>query len=628
MALSSTSMRAGSRHMWSLGPVLLIAVACGSDPIGSGGPLSMPQGSATTPGSTVGEGGNGAAAVNGAAPTSDTGDVATRGVDSPSAGTTTVDGAMGSGTSGGAAGADEVAPAGARPGLAARLSKVEYANSILDVVGVQLTDEELDASLGGIPDDNGDGVFKHFADKQTSVEQHPIAYFQVASAVARRADMQALSAHASCTRATAECGQSAIASLGRRLFRRALDDRELTVFTSLFSLALDEGEDFNGALAVTLQALLQAPQFLFRMENELEGTSGTDRLLSDGELAVRLAAFLWVSVPDDDLLTAAEAGTLSDSTVLSAQVTRMLADPKAQRFTEAFISDFSRAKLASFTGATDDDRAALSDSVTATFQHHFWQAHRSVAELFTTTEFMLNERSAELIDAPYSASGGVQLVDVSMLPERVGLFAHPGMIAGMGDLDVGSFVNRGKVLMERLLCTNPIAVPAGLLDQLEEFNASTEGLNERERAEIRMTRAECWGCHSQFEPLAFGFSRFDGAGRYIGDVDPDGKPLLLDGWVPVGSEANSPRYSNFAEYMNILATEPVVQRCMTEHFLSFATARGTDQLAKAHADVVNAEYIAEGSTLEAMVSSVVKTPLFNSIHTFDPNAALADSTEN
>src|SRR5690606_36145321 len=153
------------------------------------------------------------------------------------------------------------------------------------------------------------------------------------------------------------------------------------------------------------------------------------------------------------------------------------------------------------------------------------------------------------------------------------------------------------------------------------------GLNEHERAEIRKTRPVCWGCHAQFEPLAFGFSRFDGAGRYIGEFDADGKPLPLDGWLPQGSEATSPQYTNFTEYMDILATEPVVQRCMTEHFLSFATAHGTDALAKRHADVVSGEYIAGGSTLDAMVSAVVKTTLFGSIRTYDP-AAIAAGEEN
>ena len=88
---------------------------------------------------------------------------------------------------------------------------------------------------------------------------------------------------------------------------------------------------------------------------------------------------------------------------------------------------------------------------------------------------------------------------------------------------------------------------------------------------------QCWGCHKQFEPLAFGFSRFDGAGRYVGEMDADGKPLPLDGWVPTG-EAEEPQYTDVASYMRMLATNPVIQTCMTEHFIDFATARSSDEL--------------------------------------------------
>ena len=81
----------------------------------------------------------------------------------------------------GTAGAPPVEPTVfSRPGLAARLSKFEYQYSIADVLGVTLLPTELDAAAGGIPDDTGDGVFKHVADNQTSVEQHALAYFQVA----------------------------------------------------------------------------------------------------------------------------------------------------------------------------------------------------------------------------------------------------------------------------------------------------------------------------------------------------------------------------------------------------------------------------------------------------------------
>jgi hypothetical protein len=512
----------------------------------------------------------------------------------------------------GGAGAPTTTAVTGRVALAARISKVEYANSVSDVLGTTLTAAELDAPAGGIPDDAGDGVFKHIADKQTSVEQHALSYFQVAEAVVKRVDIAALTASLGCSQATAECGTKAIAALGRRLYRRPLTQRESDAMLSVFNAAVAEELDFSGALRWTLQALLQAPQFLFRMDEETRGTAGQARDLSSLELAARLASFIWVSLPDDALLARAEDGSLSRPDVLESEVQRMLADPKAQRLTRAFVADFSRARFASFEGVTETDRAALDESITATFQDHLWAQKGSIASLFTTTRFVVNPRVAELLGIPMPGSG-LMPVDVSMLPQRVGLLAHPGMIAGMGDRATGSFVNRGKYLMERLLCRNPGAVPASLLTELETFNANTTGFNEHERAAVRKTRGECWGCHTQFEPFAFGFSRFDGAGRYIGEQDAAGKPLPLDGWVPTKSEADSPHYTDFASYMKILASEPVIQTCMTEHFIAFATARTSDEQAKLEATRVGEKYIAGGSTLGAMVSAVVQSQLFRTI---------------
>jgi hypothetical protein len=505
-----------------------------------------------------------------------------------------------------------------RPSLAARLSKFEYEYSISDVLGVTLLPTELDAAGGGIPDDTGDGVFKHVADNQTSVEQHALAYFQVAEAVAKRVDFAALATRlGTCTDATPACGTATIQALGRLLFRKPLDQRQSDAMLAIYSAGLAEGLDYAQAMMWTVHTMLQAPEFLFRMENETAEVEGP-RDLDGYELATRLASFLWVSVPDDALLNAASDGSLVTPAGLDSQVARMLADPKAQRFTEAFGVDFSRARFASFDGSTDADRTALNESIVATFQDHLWTQHGSVAALFSTTRFMVNPITAEILGVTMDGTG-LEPVDVSGLPQRIGFLTHPGMIAGMGDRAVGSFVNRGKYLMERLLCRNPAAVPDGIAAMLDSFKADTTGLNEREKAEIRMGRPECWGCHAQFEPLSFGFARFDGAGRYVGEVDADGKPLQLDGWVPTG-EATEPQYTDMASYMSGLVDDPVVQTCMTEHFISFATARRSDELARLEAEQsVGKEYQANGSTLDAMVSAVAHSSLFSTILTVPPS---------
>lgn len=501
---------------------------------------------------------------------------------------------------------------GSRFGLAARLSKFEYQNSIQDVLGVALLSEELNAQVGGIPDDAGDGVFKHLADNQTSVEQHALAYFQVAEAVAGRADLATLHAGMGiCGEAGETCGRAFIEAVGRRLYRRPLEQREKDAMLAVYNTGISQGLDHTGSARWTLTALLQAPQFLFRMENELAGTQDELRDLDGYELAARLAAFLWVSVPDDALLEAAADNSLVEIQNLQSQVTRMLADPKARRFTEVFAIDFSRARFSSYEGATDADRAALNESIVATFQDHFWEQGGGISDLFTTTRFMVNPTVAELLGITVAGTG-LEPVDVSSLPNRIGLMSHPAMIAGMGDLVVGSFVNRGKYLMERLLCEHPVAFPGNITTEIENFNTETAGLNERERAEIRMTRPLCWNCHTQFEPLAFGFARFDGAGRYVGETDSDGKPLPLDGWVPTRQD-EEPAYEDVTSYMQILATNEVIQTCMTEHFLDFATSRIGDVAGKAEAEHVGTEYHQTAGTLTDMVHAVATSQLFRTI---------------
>src|SRR5690606_12320751 len=58
--------------------------------------------------------------------------------------------------------------------------------------------------------------------------------------------------------------------------------------------------------------------------------------LNDLDLASRLSFFLWSQPPDDELRNLAVAGELRNPSVMDAQVTRMLADPRAQALVSSF----------------------------------------------------------------------------------------------------------------------------------------------------------------------------------------------------------------------------------------------------------------------------------------------------
>src|SRR5207302_1177391 len=62
--------------------------------------------------------------------------------------------------------------------------------------------------------------------------------------------------------------------------------------------------------------------------------------LSDLSLASRLSFFLWSSIPDDQLLTAAERGQLSNPRILEQQVRRMIADRRSSSLITNFASQW------------------------------------------------------------------------------------------------------------------------------------------------------------------------------------------------------------------------------------------------------------------------------------------------
>jgi len=115
------------------------------------------------------------------------------------------------------------------------------------------------------------------------------------------------------------------------------DDDYLDRLVMIHEAQRASGRPFADALVEPLAVMLASPAFLYlhepaagRAESPAPGsTAGDDRLLSDLELASRLALFLWASPPDDDLIAAATAGALDDPGVLARQARRLIADSRS-----------------------------------------------------------------------------------------------------------------------------------------------------------------------------------------------------------------------------------------------------------------------------------------------------------
>ena len=130
-------------------------------------------------------------------------------------------------------------------------------------------------------------------------------------------------------------------------FRGPVDDATLSRYVSYGHAKTRQGLTFTQSMKKVVSAVLSSPKFLYRV-------SGTHD--AQHELASRLSFMLWGSCPDEALLTLAKRGELSKPNVLRRQVDRMLADPKVERFLDAFPSQWMQ--LETLLGAAPDPKLA------------------------------------------------------------------------------------------------------------------------------------------------------------------------------------------------------------------------------------------------------------------------------
>src|SRR5262249_42274858 len=126
--------------------------------------------------------------------------------------------------------------------------------------------------------------------------------------------------------------------LARRAYRRPPHDEEIETLLKVFDLAQANKLSYAASLRFMLKGILVSPQFLFitPAQSVETGKTVTTLPLDDHELASRLSYFLWSTMPDAELASLADAGTLHEPIVLRRQVKRMLDDPRARALFDGF----------------------------------------------------------------------------------------------------------------------------------------------------------------------------------------------------------------------------------------------------------------------------------------------------
>lgn len=216
-----------------------------------------------------------------------------------------------------------------------RLTVSEYIETVRSAVDVDI---EVEARRMLPRDERADG-FSNTAYNLGVDLAHIEGYSRLARLIVGQMDMKAFAAqHANCDSQDEKCMRDVISRIGKHLLRGPLGKEEVAVYLKVSDTIAEEGGDFHESVGFVVQAMLQSPRFIYRIERQ-QG-DGSNQAADNYELASRMSYMLWGGPPDEELMKAADAGKLHDVAEVESQTNRMLKDPRAVTRSLQFISEW------------------------------------------------------------------------------------------------------------------------------------------------------------------------------------------------------------------------------------------------------------------------------------------------
>lgn len=381
---------------------------------------------------------------------------------------------------------------------------------------------------------------------------------------------------------TVSVNQAALANLRplmQRAFRRKVTEQEVRPFAALVEQAVKDGERFEAAMQIGLQAVLVSPHFLFRIERDAKPHDPLQvHEIGQYELASRLSYFLWSSLPDDELYILANQGQLHQESVLRAQVKRMLQDPRADALTQNFALQWLNLRLLDTTSPDPKVFSGFDDKLKADMRREtelFFGAivneDRSILDFLRGDFTFVNERLAKHYGLEANGKEPVsgdefRRVNLTGSPRR-GVLSHGSVLTLTSNPARTSPVKRGKWILENILGAPPPDPPADV-PQLDATQKAKPNLSLRQQLELHRQNAVCASCHKTMDALGFGLENFDAVGRWR---DKDGKAAIdSSGVLPNGDKFQGP-----SELTGVLLQrKQEFARCFTEKMMVYALGRG------------------------------------------------------
>jgi hypothetical protein len=493
-----------------------------------------------------------------------------------------------------------------------RLTEEQYRRSIADIFGADIVIagrfEQERRTAGLLAIDSTSGSFS-----PSSYEQ----YDQIARSIAAQVtDKDHRSSLISCQprdvrAADDKCARKFLSNAGLLLYRRPVANLELETLTALAHSTGDNFKDFYLGVQSALATILLSPEFLFRMESGVPDSAAADGYRMDGySKATRLAYFLWNSTPDEELLRAAQKGTLDSREGLIEQVNRMLRSPKVLAGTRAFFSDMLG--LEGFSSLSKDtviyprfDSAVGRDAreeLLRLITDQLLTRDGDYRDLFTTRRDFLTRRLGLIYDVPVQNRYGWTAYEFSEQDHRGGMLTRISLLSLYSHPGRSSATLRGKAIRELLLCQNVPPPPPNVNFSLVQDTSNAQFRTARARLAKHSEDAMCASCHKVTDPLGLALENFDSSGEFR--ISENG--ALIDASGFLGDRS----FTDATGLGQAMHDDPQSAVCLVQRSYDYATGRATARAERPFLRDLTAGFIADGYRYPALLRRIVLSDQF------------------
>jgi hypothetical protein len=391
-----------------------------------------------------------------------------------------------------------------------------------------------------------------------------------------------------------------IAKLGRRAYGRSLRASEMESLRAIYDRTKADVGSAREALRDALVGLLVSPPFLLHYSpNKIAGQANID----DHELARRLARFLWLSIPDEELITLADRGQLHEHEVLHRCLDRMVQSPRFDAVARIFVDQWLN--LGPLDAYEDSPKIDVSTVIAMRAEPtllflHIAREDRPLTDLIEANYTFVNASLANHYGIDKVNSREMVRVDVAN-DHRGGLLGMAAVHTVTSTPERTSPVTRGAMIVELLLGEQLPPAPASV----PELNTENKARTVREELELHRSATQCAGCHRRIDPFGFVLENFDQFGAWR-DRER-GKPVNASTQLPDGTQIND--LTEFRQYLRRSRQADII-RNVSQRVFEFALGRKLSYTDEAAMQKILQTVAANENRSSALMHAIVTSDQF------------------